>query len=83
MRGTGSDAPAVATFAVGKNPTVATVLCCVPGLGQFYNGDKKKGWLMLGVGVIGLPTGVITFGAVVWSAIDAYQVASGKKPLWT
>lgn len=33
-------------------PSVAGVLSLVPGLGQFYNGDRLKGWLFLEVGAI-------------------------------
>lgn len=73
-------------YAVGKNPTVALLLCLlVVGLGQFYNGDNKKGALML-VGAI--VAAVATLGLawvvmVIWSAIDAYKVAKGETPLWT
>lgn len=47
------------TFNLGDNasrrklePSVAGALSLVPGLGQFYNGDKLKGWLFLEVGAI-------------------------------
>ncbi|MBA3994774.1 MAG: hypothetical protein C0469_14745 [Cyanobacteria bacterium DS2.3.42] len=33
-------------------PSIAGVLSLVPGLGQFYNGDRLKGWLFLEVGAI-------------------------------
>ncbi|PZM85851.1 MAG: hypothetical protein DKT66_00150 [Candidatus Melainabacteria bacterium] len=33
-------------------PSVAGALSLVPGLGQFYNGDRLKGWLFLEVGAI-------------------------------
>ena len=71
--------------AVGKNPWVAVVLSLViVGVGQFYNGDYKKGALMLIGGIIGLVIsgGVITFGFWIWSMIDAHQVASGKGKIW-
>jgi TM2 domain-containing membrane protein YozV len=71
----------------GKSPGVALVLSLVlPGLaiGQFYNGDIKKGALMLAVAIIGgaLSSGLITIGIWIWSMIDAYQVASGKGKIW-
>lgn len=33
-------------------PSVAGALSLIPGLGQFYNGDRLKGWLFLEVGAI-------------------------------
>lgn len=72
-------------YAEGKNPTVATILSLlIVGVGQFYNGDMKKGGIMLGAAVV---AGALTFGLgwvglAIWSAIDAYQVASRKSPLW-
>ena len=69
----------------GKNPTVALVLSLViPGAGQFYNGDIKKGALMLVVAIIGgiVTPGLVTLGIWIWSMIDAYQVASGKGKIW-
>jgi TM2 domain-containing membrane protein YozV len=71
--------------AVGRNPWLSVVLSLViVGVGQFYNGDYKKGALMLAGGIIGLVIsgGVITFGFWIWSMIDAYQVASGKGKIW-
>ena len=39
-----ASAPAGARFAVGKNSTTATLLSVLfPGIGQFYNGDTRKG----------------------------------------
>jgi TM2 domain-containing membrane protein YozV len=73
-------------YAVGKNPGVALILSLlIVGVGQFYNGDAKKGVLML-IGAVVL--GVFTlslgwFAIAIWSAIDAYQVASGKSPIWS
>lgn len=32
-----------------KNPTLAMWLSIIPGLGQFYNGQKVKAGLLLGV----------------------------------
>jgi TM2 domain-containing membrane protein YozV len=73
-------------FATGKNPAVATIMSLIiVGLGQLYNGDVKKGAIMF---VCALVAGIITlgiawFGIAIWSAIDAYNVAAGKSPLWT
>lgn len=72
-------------YAHGKTPVVALILSLlIPGVGQFYNGDMKKGGLIL-LGAIIL--GVITAGIgslVLWvyGMYDAYQVADGKIPLW-
>jgi TM2 domain-containing membrane protein YozV len=70
-----------ARHATGKNPALAAFLSAiVPGLGQFYNGDVKKGWIRLAIAVVGgsATYGLVWFGAAIWSAIDAYNVARGK-----
>lgn len=73
-------------YAVGKNPTVALLLSLlIVGLGQFYNGDNKKGALML-VGALVLAAATVGLAwvlMVIWSAVDAYKVAKGETPLWT
>jgi hypothetical protein len=72
-------------YAQGKNPTIAVVLSIlIIGIGQFYNGDHKKGAVMLVAAlVLGIATGGIAWlPLVIWSGFDAYQVASGKAPLW-
>lgn len=69
----------------GKNPAIALVLSLViPGVGQFYNSDIKKGALMLGGAILlGALTGGLGYVAFwIWSMIDAYQVASGKVRIW-
>ena len=71
----------------GKNPTVALVLSIFLGafgVGQFYNGDWKKGLAMAGGSILlGIPSGgLVTLGVWIWSMIDAYQVASGKWKAW-
>ena len=71
----------------GKNPTVALVLSIFLGflgVGQFYNGDWKKGLAMAGGSILlGIPSGgLVTLGVWIWSAIDAYHVASGKWKAW-
>ncbi len=82
---TGGVRQARKVYAQGKNPVLALVMSLlIVGLGQFYNGDAKKGALMLVGGVVG---GIVTltlawWGMAIWSAIDAHQVASGKTPLW-
>ena len=69
----------------GKNPWVALVLSLIiVGVGQFYNGDHKKGALMLIGGIVGgaVTGGVLYLAAWIWSMIDAYLVASGKGKMW-
>lgn len=70
--------------ATAKNPAVALVLSLViPGVGQFYNSDIKKGALMLILAIVGIASaGIITLAVWIWSMIDAYQVASGKGKIW-
>lgn len=79
-------------YAVGKDPTIAVLLALFvpfPGIGQFYNGDAKKGLLIFGGSAVGWLTSwvagiglMLVFGLYVWGAIDGYRVASGKAPLW-
>lgn len=69
----------------GKNPVLAAILSAViVGVGQFYNGDVKKGAVMLvGAVILFAPTGgVLWLALAVWSAIDAYQVANGTGKMW-
>jgi TM2 domain-containing membrane protein YozV len=78
--------PAARIYAEGKTPAVALILSLIiVGLGQFYNGDIKKGFLMLGGAIVG---GLLSFTLLwwvfsLWSAIDAYRVAKRSVPLWT
>ena len=72
-------------YATGKNPTVALILSLViVGVGQFYNGDVKKGAVMLvgGIVLVLLTAGIGWIPVWIWSMYDAYQVASGKSALW-
>jgi len=72
-------------YAEGKNRWVALGLSLlIVGLGQFYNGDTKKGlWMLLVAIVSGAFTfGILWFGMAIWSAIDAYLVASRKAEMW-
>jgi TM2 domain-containing membrane protein YozV len=66
------------------NPAVATILSVViPGLGQLYNGDGKKALLMFGLAFVGLfMFGLGWLAMMIWSAIDAFQVASGTGRRW-
>jgi TM2 domain-containing membrane protein YozV len=69
----------------GKNPVLAAVLSAViVGVGQFYNGDMKKGAVMLIVAVLLGPAtaGVLWLAMAIWSAVDAYQVANGTGKMW-
>lgn len=68
-----------------RNPAVALVLSLfIPGAGQFYNGDGKRGAMMLAGALLSLllvafTIGVFTGAAIwVWSMVNAYNVASGK-----
>lgn len=74
------------TYAVDKSPAVALVLSLLfAGVGQFYNRDMKKGLLMLLGGTllsIFIHPLVWPF-IIIWSAVDAYQVAKRSTPLWT
>ena len=90
MRGTAGTVPGPGgkMYAAGKNPAVALILSLViPGVGQFYNGDNKKGAIILGGYFVSwiLAAAVIGFAGVigfwVWGMIDAYNVASGKSPI--
>jgi TM2 domain-containing membrane protein YozV len=72
-------------YATGRNPVVALILSLIiVGVGQFYNGDHKKGALML---ILAFIAGIFTLGfgwfaIAIWSAIDAYRVANGSAPIW-
>jgi TM2 domain-containing membrane protein YozV len=76
---------AVAQPSGEKNPAVALILSLfIPGAGQFYNGDNKRGALMLGGALISLLLAAFTIGIFtgvaiwIWSMVNAYNVASGK-----
>ena len=75
-------APPVAT---GQHPVLATILSLfIPGVGQFINGDMKKGAVMLVLAIVLFaPTvGVGSFAVAIWSAVDAYRVGSGTGKRW-
>jgi TM2 domain-containing membrane protein YozV len=76
-------------YSSGKSPVVALLLSFfIPGVGQLYNGDTKKGGAMLGglvLSIILIAAGIgiiLGLGLWVWSMFDAYQVASGKYSHW-
>jgi TM2 domain-containing membrane protein YozV len=77
-------------FPVGKSPGVALFFAIVPSLGQFYNGDFKKGVLIailaaacwaMAVGTAGGSL-ILFCGVWLWGAVNAYNVAARKTPLW-
>ena len=81
---TNSSGGSTGELAVGKTPVLACILSVlIVGLGQFYNGDTKKGAIMLGAAVLlgVVSAGIVWLALAVYSAYDAYQVASGKKAL--
>ena len=85
MRGGAPTSVAVERRVTGKNPVVAAILSAIiVGVGQFYNGDAKKGLAMLiGAVVLGVATGGLLWLALaIWSAVDAYQVANGTGKTW-
>jgi TM2 domain-containing membrane protein YozV len=76
---------AVAQSSGETNPAVALTLSLfIPGAGQFYNGDNKRGALMLGGALISLmlvafTIGIFTGAAIwIWAMVNAYNVAAGK-----
>jgi TM2 domain-containing membrane protein YozV len=89
LRVRGTPAPAadgagvVAVAPAGKSPGLAAVLCIVPGLGQVYNEDYKKGLAMFAAAVLLVATGIGYLVVLAWSAYDAYQVAGGTGKRWS
>src|SRR5689334_6783253 len=71
MRGGAATQVVQPRVVTGKNPVLAAVLSAIiVGLGQFYNGDTKKGAIMLvGALVLGIATaGLLWLALAVWSA---------------
>ena len=75
-------------YALDKSPGVAVLLSfLIPGVGQFYCGESKKGGIMLAVYLLSWMTAFFVIGWAglvvvwIWSMIDAYNIASGKTPL--
>lgn len=85
MRG-GAPPPVVDRPApVGRNPVLAAILSLViPGVGQFYNGDTKKGLVMLAAAFIlgAVSAGLLWLAVAIWSAVDGYRVADGTSRPW-
>ena len=78
-------------FAVGKSPIAALFFAALlPGLGQFYNGDFKKGFMILILAVIlfallfetACSSGFFLAGVWLWGLVNAFNVAARKTPLW-
>lgn len=74
-------------LAEGKNPIVALLFSLFLGFGQFYNGDFKRGVLFYFLYVIGAFLIPLTGGASLilvwlWGAVNAYNVAARRTPLW-
>ena len=83
--------PAGSRYATDKNPAVALLLSIfLPAIGQIYNGDFKKCFVMWGAYLVSTVISVVTGGlgsllffcVWIWSVIDAYNVASRKSPQW-
>jgi len=71
----------------GENPFVAAVYSAIlPGLGQFYNREPKKGAIIVIAGMIAAFSvvafvGLLLFPAVwLYAVYDAYVVAERNKP---
>jgi TM2 domain-containing membrane protein YozV len=81
-------APGAPVYAVGKSPLAAVLLSfLIPGVGQFYCGEVKKGAIMLGIYLVSWLTTLIVIGFVgvigvwIWSMFDAYSIAKGTTAL--
>jgi len=68
---------------MNKNPGLAAVLSfLIPGLGQIYNGEIGKGFLIVGANVLSWILTVVFVGfillPIVWgyAVYDAYKTAS-------
>jgi TM2 domain-containing membrane protein YozV len=86
MRGYAPPVPQNRQYATGRSPVAALILSAIIiGVGQFYNGDTKKGIVMLVIAIVVVPltVGFAWLPLAIWSAVDAYQVASGKSALWS
>jgi TM2 domain-containing membrane protein YozV len=72
----------------GKQVLAVLLSSFMPGIGQFYNADHKKGVVMLAayflcVGLSATRIGLLAIlPIVIWSTIDAYRVSSGKVQRW-
>jgi TM2 domain-containing membrane protein YozV len=86
-----SQPPQGGLYAHNKKPWLALILSWfLPGLGQLYNADILKGLLLLAsyffsywlAGASFLVLFFLPFVVWLWGVVDAYKVASRKKPLW-
>lgn len=82
--------PEATRYSVGKVPAVAVFFALTFGfgVGQFYNGDFKRGILIFFLTsfavAFAIETAFLSVIAVwLWGAVNAYNVASRKTPLWT
>ena len=85
VRGAAVPAAAGPPVATPTSPVLATILSLfLPGLGQLINSDMKKGAVMFVLAVVlFVPTvGVGWFAVSIWSAVDAYRVATGVAKRW-
>ena len=56
-----------------RDPNMALMMSIIPGLGQFYNGESRKGLLFLCAGVINFITFLcILFNGPILSALDSF-----------
>lgn len=57
-------------------PSVAGTLSLIPGLGQFYNGERLKGWLFLEVGILNMTLlGLLLCADSICNALLHFSVA--------
>jgi len=76
-------------FPTDKSPVAAVIFSVVyPGLGQFYNGDFKKGLMMVilafAAAAAAPATAAIPLLAIwMWAVVNAYRVAKRRTPLWS
>ena len=85
VRGAAVPAAAQPQVATQTSPVLATILSLfIPGVGQLINSDMKKGVVMFVLAIVLFaPTvGVGTFAVAIWSAVDAYRVATGAAKRW-
>jgi len=72
----------------GKQVLAVLLSSLMPGFGQFYNADHKKGAVMLAayflcVGLSATRIGLLAIlPIVIWSTIDAYRVSIGSSHRW-
>lgn len=80
--------PAGKSHLNGRQVLAALLSSFMPGFGQFYNADSKKGVVMLVsyilcLGLTGTRIGLpAILPVVIWSTVDAYRVANGKSKTW-